>query len=59
MTPFCEGENDCKEFTIIDVIVAFSGEEGTRKVGTGVEIAIGISLEQNGTSHEQRGIGHD
>ena len=52
LMPFHEGEDDHEEFSIIDVIVALSRKKGMRKVGTGVEVTIGISLEQNGTCCE-------
>ena len=45
LPPFHEGKDDHEEFTIIDVVVPFGRKEGPRKVGAGVEIAIGISLE--------------
>ena len=48
LPPFREGKDVREEFVIIDIIVPFSGEEGPREVSTGVEIAIDISLEQDG-----------
>ena len=44
LTPFGKGENDCKEFSVINVIVAFGGEKGMRKICTRMEVAIGIIL---------------
>ena len=45
LPPLCEGKDDCEEFSIVDVIVSFGGEESTREVGTRVKISIGIALE--------------
>ena len=47
LMPFCESKNDCKQFSVIDIIILFGREEGTREVGTGMEVAVGVSLEQN------------
>ena len=44
LMPFGKGENDRKEFTVIDVIIPFSGKEGAGEIGTGVGITIGIAL---------------
>ena len=45
LTPFGEGKDDCKEFSVIDVVVPFSWEESTGEVGARMEIIIGVSLE--------------
>ena len=45
LTPFGEGKDDRKEFSVVDVIVSFGREESARVIGTGVEITIGIGLE--------------
>ena len=45
LPPFSESENGCEEFSIVNIIVMFSREEGTREVSTGVKVTIGISLE--------------
>ena len=45
LPPFSESKDDCKEFSIINIIVMFSQEESMREVGTGVKVTIGISLE--------------
>ena len=44
LTPFGESKNDCKEFSVIDVIVLFGGEEGMREICAGIKVAIGIAL---------------
>ena len=44
LTPFGESKNDCKEFSVIDVIVPFGGEEGVREICAGMKVAIGIAL---------------
>ena len=45
LAPFSKGKNDCKEFSVIDVIISFSRKEGAGEIGTGVEITIGIALQ--------------
>ena len=44
LTPFSESENDCKKFSVIDVIVPFGGEKSAREVGAGMKVAIDIAL---------------
>ena len=44
LMPFGESEDDYKQFSVIDVIVLFSGKKGAREVGTGMKVAIGITL---------------
>ena len=44
MSPRLQGADDCEEFPVIDVIIAFSGDERLGKVGAGVPITIGVSL---------------
>ena len=44
LMPFGESENDCKEFSVTDVVVLFSGEEGAREICAGMKVAIGIAL---------------
>jgi hypothetical protein len=57
LTPDFEGPNDCKEFPIIDVIVAFGGDEGLREIRIWVPITVGVSLEKDCLSSITRGIG--
>ena len=52
LPPFGEGKDNCKEFPVVDVVVSFGREESTREVGAGVEISIGIALEQDGARGE-------
>ena len=59
LSPFRKGKDNSEEFAIVDVVIPFSREEGTRKVGTGVKISISICLKQNGACCEQRGVSHD
>lgn len=49
LSPFSESENVHKEFTIVNIIVTLSWEEGIRDISIGVEVTIGISLEENST----------
>ena len=59
LAPLGESEDDCKQFPVIDVVVPLSRKEGTREIGAGMEVTVGISLEQDGSCCEQGGIGHD
>ena len=52
LAPFGESEDDCKQFVVIDVIVSFGREEGSREISAGVEVTVGISLEQYGSCCE-------
>ena len=45
LASFSKGKDDCKEFSVIDVVVPFSWEESTREVGARMEITIGVGLE--------------
>ena len=45
LAPFSESEDDCEQFAVIDVIVSFCGEEGSREISAGVKVTVGISLE--------------
>ena len=44
MVPGVEATDDGKEFSVVDVVVVFSGGEQLGKVGTGVPVSIGVSL---------------
>ena len=44
LTPFSKGKDDCKEFSVIDVIIPFGRKEGVGEIGARVEITIGIVL---------------
>ena len=45
LPPFREGKDDCEEFSIVDVVVSFSREEGTGEIGAGVKVSVRIALE--------------
>ena len=45
LTPFSKSKDDCEQFSVIDVIVLFSREEGAREVGAGMKVAICILLQ--------------
>ena len=47
LMPFGESVYDCEEFTIIDVVVAFSGGEYFGDVGARVEIAVRVLLHED------------
>ena len=59
LAPFCESEDNRKEFAIVNIIVSFSGEKSTGEVGAGMEIAVGICLEKDSAHGEQGGVSHD
>ena len=44
LTPFSESEDDCEQFSVIDVIVPLGWKKDAREVGTGIKVAIGIAL---------------
>ena len=48
MSPGLQGTDDCKEFSVIDVIVTFCWDERLREIRAGVPIAIGVGLEEDG-----------
>ena len=48
VAPGLQGTKYCKEFAVVDVVVALGGGEGLREVGTRVPVSIRISLEKNG-----------
>ena len=50
---------DCKEFSVIDVVVTFGGGKGFRKVGTGMKVPIGVLLHEYATGSGEGGVGHD
>ena len=56
VSPDFQGTDDCKEFTVIDVIVLFSGDEGLGEVGAGVPIAVRVSLEEDSARGTLQGI---
>ena len=49
LTPFGKGKNDCKEFSVIDIIIMFGGEEGTREISAGMKVTVGIILQKDDT----------
>ena len=57
--PFGEGEDDGKEFSIINVMVVLSKGEGFREVGTGMRVTIDIFLHKNHTSSKERHISRE
>ena len=59
VAPRFQGTNDGEEFAVIDIVVSFGGGEGLRQVGTGVPIAVGVGLEEDGARRMFRGVrGH-
>ena len=49
VTPRFQGANNSEQFPVVNIVVAFGGGEGLRKVRTGVPIAVGVSLKEDGT----------
>jgi hypothetical protein len=45
MPPCFQGTDNGEEFTIIDLVIPFSGVKGLREVSTGVICSVLISLE--------------
>ena len=57
VTPFFQGANDGKEFSVIDVIILFSFSESFGIVGTGVPLVVRFFKDRkNGTSADSGGI---
>ena len=48
VSPGLQGADDCEKFPVIDVIIAFGGDERLGKVGARVPVAIGVGLEEDG-----------
>ena len=57
--PFLQCEDSGKEFTIIDVIVSFSGNKCFGEISTRMWVAIEIVLEKDSSGGEQGSIGHN
>ena len=57
--PFREGEDDSKEFSVVNVIVVLDKGEDLREVGTGIKVTIGIFLHENCASSKERHISHE
>ena len=57
VAPGLQGANHCKEFAVVDVVVALGGGEQLRKIGTRVPVPIRISLERDGAGCVFRCIG--
>ena len=49
VSPGLQGTDDGEEFSVVDVVVAFCWDERLGEVGTGVPVAIGVSLEEDST----------
>ena len=59
LLPLNKGENNSKEFAIIDVIVSFGRREGLGKVSAGMKVSGYIRLHQDGTCGQEGGVGHE
>ena len=49
MPPGLQGTNDSEELSVINVVVSFGGGEGLREVRTGMPVAVGVGLKEDGT----------
>ena len=49
MSSGLQGTDNCKEFSVVDIVVSFCRNEQLREVGAGVPIPIGVGLEEDGT----------
>ena len=58
MLPFLQGLNDSKKFPIVDVIVLFCQGEGSRMIGAGMKIPIGVFLHEYSPRGGEGGISH-
>ena len=57
--PFREGKDDGKKFSVVNVIVVLSEEEGLREVGAGMKVTIGVFLHENHASSKERYISQE
>ena len=59
MPPGLQGVDDGEELLVIDVVIVFCWDEQLGEVGTGVPIAIGIGLEEDGFQSILGGVSDD
>ena len=59
LSPFRKGMYDCKEFSVIDVVIPFSGSEYFREVHARVQVAISVFLHEDPPRGSEGGIRHD
>ena len=57
--PLGESKDDCKQFSVINVIVLFGKGEHFGEVGTGMKVAVDILLHKNSSCCKERGVGHE
>ena len=57
LSPCLKGVEDGEKFSVIDVVVPFSGGERLREVGAWVPLAVWIGLEEYGSRSKLGGIG--
>ena len=56
--PLGESKDDCKQFTVVNIIILFGEGERFGEVGTGMKVTIDILLHKNSSCCKERGIGH-
>ena len=59
VAPLLQGLDDSEEFSVVNVIVSFSGGEGGRMISTRMKVSVGILLHEYSSGGSERGIGHD
>ena len=57
--PLSESKDDHKQFSVVNVIVAFGEGECFGEVGTGVKVTIDILLHKNSSCCKERGVSHE
>ena len=59
VAPLFQSLDDSEEFSVIDVVVSFSGREGGGMISTGVKVSVRILLYEYSSGGSERGISHD
>ena len=57
VSPGLQGADDGEEFSVIDVVVSFRGDERLREIGTGVPVSICVGLKEDCARGVFGGIG--
>ena len=59
MFPLRKSKNECEEFVVVDIIVAFSEGECFKEVSIRIQVTINIFLHENSACSEEGSISHD
>ena len=57
--PLSESKDDCKQFSVVNIVVSFSEGECFGEVGTGIKVAVDILLHKNSSCCKERGVSHE